>query len=139
MELSKETLWSVPLRRLRQTYILLSEELPKMMDDAYLDIIEQLYGVLGENAIVTATNWEGISTTIIQVTSSPDHLCPLAAILKEASEVRGFGISFKAETALPSLEYRLTLNHLPAELDWIWNTVSTTPVTLKTVIKKLKK
>lgn len=110
-----------------------------MLDEAYLDIIEQMYGVLGENAIVTATNWEGVSTTIVQATASADCLCPLAAIMKEASEVRGFGISFKVETALPSLEYRITLSHLPTELDWIWNTVSTTPVTLKTVVKKLKK
>lgn len=130
----------MPLKKLRHTYLLLSEELPKMMDEAYLDIIERLYGVLGEDAIVTATNWEGVSTTIIQVTASSDCLCPLAMILKEAFEVRGFGISFKVETQLSLyLEYRITLSHLPVELDWIWNTVSTTPVTLKTIVKKLKK
>jgi hypothetical protein len=139
MELTKETLWSVPLRRLRQTYILLGEELPKMINEAYLDILEQLYGVLGDEATVTATRLDDSSFTVIEVLASPECIRPLADILKETSEVRGFGMAFKAETCLPFIRYQITLYYLPLELDWVWNTVSPTPITLKTIVKKLKK
>lgn len=110
-----------------------------MIDDAYLDIMEQLYGVLGEDAIVTATRLDDTSFTAVEVIASSDCLSSLSGILKEASEVRGFGMAFKAETCLPFIRYQITLYYLPLELDWIWNTVSPTPITLKTIVKKLKK
>jgi hypothetical protein len=139
MELTKETLKNVPLKRLRQTYDLLSTELPSLTDECYLIILERLMSIVGEDAVITATHDGVAGCTIVHIAGLVGKAADVASVAEEAAEVHGFDVSLLTENNGIGMHYIFRLHHLPLELDWIWNTVNTTPITLKTIIKKLKK
>lgn len=95
--------------------------------------------VVGEDAIITATRDGVDGCTVVHIASIIGKAAEVASVAEEAAEVHGFDVNLSTKNNGLGMAYTFKLYHLPLELDWIWNTVNTTPITLKTIVKKLKK
>jgi hypothetical protein len=110
-----------------------------LINNTFTGILEELMEMLGEDATITASRDGVVASLTICATNKVGVASTTALILDEASSIHGFDVCLTAESAATGMTYYVKIYHLPLELDWIWNTVSPTPITLKTVVKKLKK
>jgi len=142
VELTKEALQKVPLKKLIQTYALLSEEIPVLKDAAYLELLDLLLGEMGEEAIVTGGSVDGNSYVFISVNSLPkENFADLALLVQYANAVHGFDITFVVKNPDPDAlksSYEVRIEYLPLKLSWVWESPTVDPIRLKTIVKKLK-
>jgi len=143
MELTKDLLKTIPLKKLLQTYTLLSNEIPVLKEAAYLDVLEIFMENMGEEAVVTGGSIDGNSHIIISSSAlKAGELSDLAMFVQRARTLHGFGVSLTVINPDPDADdsvYEVRIDYLPPELSWVWNTVTTEPIHLKTIVKKLKR
>lgn len=139
MELTKETIRSIPLAKLRKFYHLLAEELSGITYDAYLDVLEKLEVCMGSDARVNmSTGVLDSQLLTIQSNILTDTFDNLAKEVKYAYEQHGFSVDFEyqASCAPTGTSYTVTIHHLPVELSWL---DVEKDIPLKTIIRKLRK
>jgi len=98
---------------------------------------------MGEEAVVTGGSIDGNSHIIISSSAlKAGELSDLAMFVQRARTLHGFGVSLTVINPDPDADdsvYEVRLDYLPPELSWVWNTVTTEPIRLKTIVKKLKR
>lgn len=134
MELTKETIRTIPLAKLQQLYTVLSEEIPGIVLDSYLCFLEHLAAVMGENTDVKV--FPLTRTLVAETRTLVGSLEDLAKNISVAHELDGFSINYSASRDGSEKTYSVCISHLPIELDCLFGEPG---VTLKTVIRKLRK